>query len=130
MKLLDRLRHTSPSRTEQDVLRVAEVARLLRVNEFDLFRLAYRRWHGRDARTKALERLFAGYMFRQQIPPWVRQFCRDVLARAEAGALDPEEFGARSVPRREPMPDYPRRFIGLTMVAMMLLYLLVTWLWG
>ena len=127
MKLWDRLRPAPPSRAEEDALRVAEVARLLRINEFDLFRLAYRRWHGRNARTKVLEREFATYMFQQRVPPWVRQFCRDVLARAEAGQLDREEFEAGTVPRRDPVPDYPRSFIGLTMVAMMLLYLLAIW---
>ena len=130
MNLWDRMRQAPPDHAEQDVLRVAEAARLLRINEFDLFRLAYRRSHGRDGRTRALERVFAEYMFRQRVPPWVRQFCRDVLALADAGILDPGEFGARSVPRRDPMPDYPRRFIGLTMVAMMLLYLLALWFWG
>ena len=127
MKLWDRLRPAPPTRAEEDAQRVPEAARLLRISEFDLFRLAYRRWHGRDARTKALERAFASYMFQQHIPPWVRQFCREVLARAEAGGLDREEFEAGSVPRRDPVPDYPRSFVGLTMVAMLMLYLLVIW---
>lgn len=112
----------------EDVRGVVDAAWALRVSEFNLFRLAYRRWYGGEPDIKWLEQIFAGYMFRQQVPPWVRQFCREVLARASAGALDRRAFGADTVPRREPAEIYPRRFIAITMVVMVLAYLVFVWL--
>lgn len=116
----------APASTDAEAVRDAAFA--LKVSEFDLFRLAYRRWYGRDAEIKPLERVFAAYMFHQVVPAWVRQFCREVLAAAREGRLDRETFGAAGVPRREPLVDYPRRFIALVMVGLLLTYLLIWYL--
>lgn len=112
----------------EDLSGVVDAAYILRISEFDLFRLAHRRWYGSDAETKWLERVFARYMFQQEVPVWVRQFCREVLARKAAGTFDRRDFGAETVPRREPVVEYPRKFIAVTMVAMFLAYMIYLWL--
>lgn len=125
---LERLFRPFAPRVGEDARDVVDAAWALRISEFSLFRLAYRRWYGGEAEVKWLERVFAGYMFRQQVPPWVRQFCREVLAQAAAGGLERRAFGADTVPRREPAEIYPRRFIAVTMVVMVLAYLVfVLW---
>jgi hypothetical protein len=104
---------------------VLDAAFLLRIGEFDLFRLAFRRWFGREADEKALEKVFVNYLFARKVPPWVRHFCRQVVADAQAGRLDCDAFGARAVRRREPLVDYPARFVALVMVGLFLAYLLI-----
>ena len=113
-----------------DVRDVVAAAYALRISEFDLFRLAYRRWHGREAAEKGLERVFVAYMFRCAVPPWVRHFCRQVLAEAREGRLERDAFGAGRVPRREPLVAYRREFVGLTMVVLFLGYLLIRIVFG
>lgn len=128
MKLLERLARPVTPRLPEDAQGVVDAAWALRISEFDLFRLAYRRWHHREADEKALEDVFVRYMFEQRVPPWVRHFCREVLARAAARALDPKDFGAHTVRRREPVMQYPRKFIALTMAVMLAGYLIYAWL--
>jgi small-conductance mechanosensitive channel len=82
---------------------VIDAAAYLRIGEFDLFRLAWRRWSGEEADEKALERTFVAYMFHHVVPSWTRQFARDVLQRVREGRLDRREFGADRVRLREPL---------------------------
>jgi len=120
-------KQTAPHKDDEataDARDVVDAALALQVGEFDLFRLAYRRWHGEEAEEKALERLFAGYMFHQRVPPWVRQYCRAVLQSQAEGRLHRAAFGAETVRRRVPAEILPRRFIGVTMVVMFLAYIL------
>ncbi len=130
MRWLDWLRQPDEADIPPDVRAVLEASRALRVSEFDLFRLAYRRWHGAEPDEKALERVFVSYMFRQAVPLWVRQFCRQVLSAARAGALDRGAFGADRVARREPLLHYRRGFVALTMVVLFLGYLAMKLLYG
>ncbi|TDJ62596.1 MAG: hypothetical protein E2O37_10565 [Proteobacteria bacterium] len=76
-----------------DVRNVLDTAALLQVTEFNLFRMAYRHWHGRDASERSIEQFFAPYMFRSIVPYWVRQLCRHVLQADVEGTLAPIEFG-------------------------------------
>lgn len=80
---------------------IMATAGLLRIREFDLFRLAWCRWRGEQPDERALEKVFVAYMFRQCVPPWVRHFCREVLARERDGRLDPRDFGVERVARRQ-----------------------------
>ncbi len=73
---------------------VLDAAAILDMREIDFFRLAFRRWFGRDIRQSALERVIAAYMFRNIVPPWTRHFSRHVLARAAEGRLNAAELGA------------------------------------
>ncbi len=111
--------------TPPEIRDVVEAAYALRVSEYNLFRLAFRSWYGREAAEKPLEKIFVAYMFHRAVPPWVRHFCRRVLAEARAGTLRREVFGAGRVPRREPLVAQRREFVGLTMVVLFLGYLLL-----
>lgn len=89
-----------------DIDDVLEAAALLDITEYELFGLAYARWHGRRASEEMLERWFAAYMFRGVVPPWARHFARLVRRRAECGELNPSELG---VEQRRATPQMVRR---------------------
>ena len=109
----------------EDARQVLDAAALLHLREYDLFRLAWWRWFGRDGDDKTLERRFVAYMFHQAVPLWVRQFCRDVLAQEREQRLDPRAFGVDRVPRRQP-PVMPGRTAVLVAFAVaVLLYILL-----
>ncbi len=76
-----------------DVRNVLDTAALLQVTEFNLFRIAYRHWHGCDASERSIEQFFVPYMFRSIVPYWVRQLCRHVLQADAEGTLAPAELG-------------------------------------
>ncbi len=76
-----------------DVRNVLDTAALLQVTEFNLFRIAYRHWHGCDASECSIEQFFVSYMFRSIVPYWVRQLCRHVLQADAEGTLASAEFG-------------------------------------
>ncbi len=113
---------TKPSR---DVLEVMDAAALLGVREYDLFGLAWRRWSGRAADEWALETSFVAYMFHQRVPPWVRHFCRDVLARQAEGTFDPRAFGVERGVRRA----YPLRldllYVAGTVAVAFIIYVIL-----
>ena len=73
---------------------VIDAAQALRIREYDLFRAAFRRWWGREADTKALERVFVAYMFHQVVPPWVRHFCRQTWRCSTATASTPRRLAS------------------------------------
>lgn len=104
-----------------DFAAAMKAAEALGVSEYDFFRLAFRRWSGREAEEKTLERFFVAYMFQQNVPVWVRHFSRDVLSRDAAGKLDAAEFGALKYRRHPPPHRNGPLYIGL-MGAMMVLY--------
>lgn len=81
-----------------DVADVLEAAALLEVTEFELFRIAYRRWHGRDIDDDGLERHYLPYMFKGQVPLWVRQLARQVIGEADVDRLDPKAYGVLPKP--------------------------------
>lgn len=100
-----------------DTRRAMDAARALDIKEFDLFRLAWRHWHGDDSRPELIERAFGQYMMHGRVPPWVRQFARDVMRLEGNGTLDPRKFGVGLV-RRAPAP--PPRHARLTVAAVAL----------
>lgn len=101
-----------------DVADVLEAAALLEVTEFELFRIAYRRWFGADIRDRELERHYLPYMFKKQVPPWVRQLTRSVIADAEAENLDPTAYGV--LPRPLSMDMYHRGLRYFLWIAVIL----------
>lgn len=94
-----------------DTRRVMDAARALDIKEFDLFRLAWRHWHGDDGRPETIERAFGRYMMHGRVPPWVRQFARDVMRLKGNGTLDPLKFGVALVWRQPPPPPRHARLI-------------------
>jgi len=93
-----------PSPAPGDVQIVVKAARLLRIREFEIFRLAYQRWYGRRAADTDLEPVFANYLFREEAPCWVRHFTRSVIDASRQGRLDPTQFGLPPRARSEPRP--------------------------
>ena len=91
-----------------DAAAIEKAAERLRVNEFELFRLAHRHWFGDDPGTKALEHVFVAYLFRGEAPMWVRHFSRQALGRDRA----PDEPCAPGMFR-----GVDRRFAALAVAA-------------
>lgn len=82
-----------------DVQGVLDAAALLDITEYELFRLAYERWHGGGVSEEStLEPHFVAYMFDEVVPVWVRDFSRLVERRQRNGDLNPAELGVE--PRR------------------------------
>ncbi len=103
---------------------VAAAAEALGIGEYDFFRLAFRRWSGREPQGKALEGIFVAYMFHQRVPPCVRHLGREVLKLKGSGALDPAAFGLAAFERRQPLPRLGRFSWRLAAGAMVVLFLM------
>ncbi len=103
-----------------------DAAQALQVKEFDFFRLAYRRWFGRQPDEKQLEKLFVAYMMRRVVPPWARHLSREVVDHRRRGTLDASAYGA---PRyRERVARHPRGplyFAGVMAIWLALFSLLL-----
>ncbi len=100
---------------------VVTAVEALGIREYDFFRLAFRRWSGREPDGKALERAFVAYMFHQSVPACVRHLSRHVLARAAEGRLNGAELGALKYTRPPPPPRHGRFYVGIT-AALVVLY--------
>jgi len=109
-------------RLNPDSLDILEASALLEVTEFEFFKLAYRWWHGRDIGDRRTEAHYLPYMFRDQVPLWVRQFARHVLAEEEAGRLDPARYGVHPRPVSQRMIDRGLRYC-LWLVVVMAVFL-------
>ena len=107
----------------EDTRAVTLAADALSLSEFNFFRLAHNRWFGHDATDKAIEAAFAAYMFHEQVPPWVRHFCRDVLTRQSLDRLDAAELGADQYRPRDKVPRVGRLFLAVAAVLMLIVYL-------
>jgi len=94
---------------------VTGAATALGVTEFDFFRFAYRRWFGREAEEKALERTFAAYMFHETVPPWARHAAREVLRREREGTLDTAARDA--APYRKTLTPHPAGKVIVALAA-------------
>ncbi|MHA1598075.1 MAG: hypothetical protein ACTSV1_05070 [Alphaproteobacteria bacterium] len=112
-----------PEPDNEDTRAVTLAADALSLKEFDLFRLAHNRWFGHDATEKAIEAAFAAYMFHEQVPPWVRHLCRDVLTRQSLNRLDANELGADRYRPRDKVPRVGRLFLAIAAVLMLIVYL-------
>ena len=101
-----------------DVADVLEAAALLQVTEFELFRIAWRKWHGGEIGDEQLERHYLPYMFKSQVPVWVRQLARKVISEAEADQLDPSRYGI--MPKPLTMDMYNRGIRSFLWIAVVL----------
>ncbi|MEE8393393.1 MAG: hypothetical protein V3R66_03545, partial [Rhodospirillales bacterium] len=111
--------------TPDDCREVMDAAGALGIREIDFFRLAFRRWHGRKAEEKTLERAFAGYMFRQTVPAWVRHFARQVINLQERGELDAKALGAGDFRPLEAAARHAKLSLSIFAVAMIAYSLLL-----
>lgn len=112
-------KHLRPD--EQSVLAAAA---LLDITEYDLFHLAYRRWHGLPANDSLIEPFFVAYMFKRTVPVWVRHFSRLVERLSDRGELDGTRLGVKFLPRSRRMVSRGMRYavvIGMVVVALVVL---------
>ncbi len=104
-----------------DLRNVLEAAAILDITEWDLFHLAYRRWHGRPAADDTMEPVFVAYMFQKVVPLWVRHFSRLVERLYSRGELDANQLGVKYLPRSRHMVSRGMRYavtIGLVLFAL------------
>lgn len=95
---------------------------LLDISEFRLFELAYYAWYGEYASPEKLDEDFARYMFREEVPFWVRHYARHVLKMAQQKKPDEITTQAMSSPTdRSGM----RRGLGLFSGLVFLLVFLI-----
>lgn len=106
------------------VRQVVDTAEALCIRETEVFRHAYRCWHGRELSDAVLERVFADYLIRQDVPAWVRHYCRRVLNLHAVGQLDPRDFGVDR-PTMLRMTVREQVFAGMVTLVVLLLYLLL-----
>ena len=108
---------------EQDALDVLSASAVLEITEFHLFELAYERWFGEPPVEEKMESVYTRYMFRASAPFWVRQYCREVMAREKMGLLDPKEFGVFPTPESETMVNRGLRYGMVILFVMLTLHL-------
>ncbi len=78
-----------------DTRLVLDAASVMDISEFQVFEQAYVDWFGDEPMVSEVEASFAVYMFRGEIPTWVRQYARKILKTW------PEDLSApRAVPTR------------------------------
>lgn len=111
------------SGVSEDTRSVLDASSCLDVTEFELFRLAYRRWFNAEALSERLERVFAHYMFHHEAPPYVRQFAREVLRRERDGVLRAADFGVQPAPHTP--PDKRGPLLAWGMLALTVAYIAV-----
>jgi hypothetical protein len=93
-----------------DVDSVLNATALLDITEWDFFNLAYDRWHGGAAEEGIMEPIFAAYMFKDVVPPWVRHFARLVERLYRRGVLDRRALGVDRLPSSRHMVTRGMRY--------------------
>lgn len=107
-----------------DVQAVLDAAALLDITEYDVFHLAYARWHGERADENTMEPFFVAYMFHEVVPLWVRHFARLVQDLARVGTLDRTALGVELLPSTQQMVRTGVRYaVGIVTALLVLLVL-------
>jgi hypothetical protein len=65
----------------QDQREIQLALRMLSVDEYQLFELAYRAWYGEVASESQLEACYSRYLFSGRAPCWVRQYVRNAYGK-------------------------------------------------
>lgn len=102
-----------------DARAVVAAAAILRVSEFELFRLAYYDWYGLMPQRNALEKPFEHYLLKTLVPPWVRSFARKILKLSAEKRLNPVDYGIQPAPAAR----IGRVLFGI--IALILMFVLV-----
>ena len=76
---------------EAERSQVARAADVLMIGEFQFLQLAYYEWHGEDLPVALVDRLFAAYMLKSQVPHWARHYARRILDKYERGFIEPHD---------------------------------------
>ena len=100
---------------------VGAATNLLQVGEFQLLQLAFREWYGRDLPEAMVDRLFAGYMLKGEVPHWARHYARKILSESERGQIDDRDpkFHRYNSNYHTTVPGGRLRF-GLAMMAVII----------
>jgi hypothetical protein len=93
-----------------------DAAEALGLKEFEFFRLAYRRWFGRQPDLTFLEHAFVDYLFSGRLPPWVRQLAREVQAAQRQGRLTGGAFDSAAYRDRPSRHPHGHIYIGAVLV--------------
>lgn len=83
-----------------DTRLVLDAASVMDISEYRLFELAYVDWFGDEPLAGQVEPTFAVYMFRGEIPTWVRQFARKMLKTWPEDLSPPRILSSRFTPLR------------------------------
>lgn len=106
-----------PAAAPCDAELVSQAAALATVSEFDLFRAAWRSWHGSVPSERRVEPVFARFLHEREAPGYVRHFARRLLDAAAAGRFSPAAFGLEGYRRRDPLPDLSCRLSAEVLVC-------------
>ena len=87
----------------QDQRDIQRALRMLSVNEYRLFELAYREWHGEMATECQLEACYARYLFSGRAPCWVRQFIRNTYQAGKRVGVSEQYQPKQAVHQGRPM---------------------------
>ena len=104
---------------------VAEAAGRLDVGEAEIFRLAHCRWFGREPAARPLDRLFAAYMFHDEVPAWVRHYAREVVALPAIGAAEAHGLELQRLPGPPEKPRHGGLVVAGTGAAFLVLFVLL-----
>ena len=69
------------------------IAGVLQVSEYELFRIAYLKWHDHPISDTRLDSLFKAYLATSDAPYWVNDFARKAHEKFLAGELDYKDYG-------------------------------------
>ena len=110
-----------------DVRGVVSAASVLRVSEFEVFRLAYREWFGRLAVDGEIDAIFGRYVAQAIVPMWVRDFTRKIVRLSEQGRLNVSEFGIQLPSAASPWMMFVggMAFVFIVMIITLLVYLAI-----
>ncbi len=92
MNLFETLLH--PDREELELKEravVCSAANALQVGEFQLLQLAYRDWYDQDMPEAMMDRLFASYMIKNEVPHWARHYARRIMEQDAKGGVDDKD---------------------------------------
>jgi hypothetical protein len=101
-----------------DIVSVLNAAAMLDITEYEVFQLAWLRWHGKHAEADSLEPHFVAYMFHRAVPPWVRHFARLVEERFEREDFHREHFGVARLQESRRMVSRGMRYSVIVALAL------------
>ena len=74
---------------------IIRASNILKIDELQLFNLAYEFWYSREAEPRQMNTVFSKYMTKKEAPPWAVHYARSVLRDYKSGNFDPVKFGVQ-----------------------------------
>ncbi len=109
---------------DSDRAEVVSAANLLQVGEFQILQLAYHAWHGEDLPNAMVDRIFADYMLRNNVPYWARHYARDILDKEKRHRLNANNPAYHRYDHEYVtyVPDGRKKFIAAVSILGLLLF--------